>query len=233
MRSSTPHRNGENIASKPHVSPRRIFLLSPASCGGKRAALLFNPRAEFDIAQRVRTDEGAPLGDVFSFLSGLYFRGKLTYARMFENPPARKASGIHIITPTDGLCSPQLAVSLRDLERFATVPIEADESRYRLPLEADAARLAEKIGPKCEVVLLGSVATGKYVDVLEPIFGARLLFPREFLGHGDMARGGLMLQRATSGVELDYIPVSDPARLGSRATKKARAELDARLGANP
>lgn len=213
------------------MQQRRIFLLSPASCGGKRAALLFNERAEFTVAQRVRSDEGAPLGEVFSFLSGLYFRGKLNYARAFENPPPRGASGVHIITPTDGLCTPGSMVTLRDLERFAAVPIDADESRYRYPLEVDAQRLAEKIGPQCEVVLLGSVATGKYVDVLEPIFGKRLLFPKEFLGHGDMARGGMLLKRAESGIELTYIPVSDPERLGTRATKKARAEIDARLEA--
>ncbi len=111
------------------------------------------------------------------------------------------------------------------------MPIEADESRYRFPLERDAGKIAERIGPKCEVVLLGSVATGKYVDVLLPIFGGRLVFPKEFVGHGDMARGGLLLQRAASGVELTYIPVSDPARLGLRPTKKARAEFDARLEA--
>ena len=208
-------------------------MLSPASCGGKRAALLFNDRAEFDIAKRVRSEEGAPLGEVFSFLSGLYFRGKITYARMFENPPPRRASGVHIITPTDGLCSPYVIVTLKDLERFATVPIEAEESRYRWPLERDAKKLAEKIGSKCDVVLLGSIATGKYVDVLQPIFGDRLLFPQEFVGHGDMARGGILLQRAASGVELTYIPVSNPSRLGIRATKKARAEFDARLEANP
>ena len=212
---------------------RQIFLLSPASCGGKRAALLFNDRAEFDIAKRVRSEEGAPLGEVFSFLSGLYFRGKITYARMFENPPPRRASGVHIITPTDGLCSPYVIVTLKDLERFAMVPIEAEESRYRWPLERDAKKLAEKIGSKCDVVLLGSVATGKYVDVLQPIFGERLLFPQEFVGHGDMARGGILLQRAASGIELTYIPVSNPSRLGIRATKKARAEFDARLEANP
>jgi hypothetical protein len=210
------------------VQQRRIFLLSPASSGGKRAALLFNDRAEFDIARRVRSVEGAPLGEVFSFLSGLYFRGKLTYARMFEDPPPQGGSGVNIITSTDGLYSPAAMVTLKDLERFATVPIEADESRYRLPLERDAERLAEKVGRKCEVILLGSVATGKYVDVLEPIFRERLLFPREFVGHGDMARGGMMLQRAASGVQLTYIPVSHPTRLGSRATKGPRAELDAR-----
>lgn len=215
------------------MRPRRIFLLSPASCSGKRASLLFNERAEFDVARRVRGRDGAPLGDVFSFLSGLYFRGKLTYARVFENPPPRRAAGIHIITPTDGLLSPHIRVNLDDIERFGTVPIKVDESRYRVPLELDANRLAEEIGGKCEVVLLGSVATGKYVDVLEPIFGGRLLFPKEFVGRGDMARGGMLLQRAESGVEINYIPVSHPTRLGVRPTKKARAEFDARLAANP
>ncbi len=211
------------------MEQRRIFLLSPASCGGKRASLLFNDRAEFDIARRVRKQPGAPLGDVFSFLSGLYFRGKLTYAREFQNPPPRRAPGIQIITPTDGLYSPGSLVTLKDLERFAGVPIDASESRYRYPLERDAGKIAERIGPRCEVVLLGSIATGKYVDVLLPIFGQRLVFPKEFIGHGDMARGGLLLQRAASGVELTYIPVSDPARLGTRATKKARAGFDARV----
>jgi hypothetical protein len=205
--------------------------LSPASCGGKRAALLFNERAEFDIAVRVRNQPGAPLGDVFSFLSGLYFRGKLTYAREFMNPPPRKAPGIQIITPTDGLYSPGSMVTLRDLERFATVAIDAEDSRYRYPLERDASRIAERIGPRCEVVLLGSVASGKYVDVLLPIFGKRLVFPKEFIGHGDMARGGLLLKRAASGEELSYIPVADPARLGAGASKKVRAEVVARYEA--
>jgi len=213
------------------VEQRRIFLLSPASCGGKKAALLFNPRADFTVAQRVRSPEGAPLGEVFSFLSGLYFRGKLNYARAFENPPPRRAPGVHIITPTDGLCSPGVMVTLKDIDRYGSVPIEADESRYRYPLERDATALAEKIGPKCQVVLLGSVATGKYIDVLEPIFGARLVFPKEFIGHGDMARGGMLLKRAESGKELTYIAVSNPARLGLRPTKKARAAFDARLEA--
>ena len=32
-------------------------------------------------------DGGAPIGEVFSFLSSLYFRGKLTYAQRFAAPP--------------------------------------------------------------------------------------------------------------------------------------------------
>src|SRR5438270_1706544 len=84
---------GERFAQSILVEQRRIFLLSPASCGGKRAALLFNERAEFTVARRIRSEEGAPLGEVFSFLSGLYFRGKLNYARAFENPPPRRSAG--------------------------------------------------------------------------------------------------------------------------------------------
>jgi len=194
----------------------RIFLLSPASSGGKRAALLLNDRATFDIAKQVRSEEGAPLGDVFSFLSGLYFRGKLTYARAFASPPPSETSGVHLITATDGLWSPTKRVTLSDLERFATVPIDAKEPRYRLPLERDAERLAGRLGEGCDVVLLGSIATRKYVDVLEPIFGDRLLFPMEFIGHGDMARGAMLLKRAASGDELTYWPVSKAPDQNSR-----------------
>ncbi|MEX2109782.1 MAG: hypothetical protein WD802_04200 [Gemmatimonadaceae bacterium] len=209
---------------------RKIFLLSPASCAGKRAALLLSQHADFAVAKKVRAEPGAPLGEVFSFLSGLYFRGKLAYATAFQNPPAR-VGGIHIITPTDGLRAPAALARLDDLERFAAVPIDADEPRYRIPLDHDAHALSKAVGEKCDVVLLGSIATGKYVDILLPIFGARLCFPREFLGHGDMARGGMLLKRAASGKEFNYLPVSDPSRLATRA-KKARVN-DARLEAEP
>jgi len=215
------------------VRKSRIFLLSPASCGGKRASLLFNSRADFTLAQRIRSESGAPLGDVFSFLSGLYFRGKLTYARAFANPPAEAISGVQIITPSDGLCMPELMVTLEDLEAFADVPIDVDQAAYRVPLERDAAALADRLDPECEVVLLGSVATGKYVDVLLPILGERLLFPREFLGHGDMARGGMMLKRAASGVELTYIPVSDPSRLEVRPRRPTTSETERRAEGTP
>jgi hypothetical protein len=211
------------------VRKARIFLLSPASCGGKRASLLFNSRADFMLAQRVRSESGAPLGEVFSFLSGLYFRGKLTYARAFESPPSAAVSGVHIITPSDGLCLPDLMVTLEDLQAFGEVPIDVDEAEYRVPLERDAAALARQLDADCEVVLLGSVATGKYGDVLLPILADRLVFPQEFLGHGDMARGGMMLKRAASGVELTYIAVSDPSRLEVRPRKPAAIETDRRV----
>jgi hypothetical protein len=209
----------------------RIFLLSPASCAGKRAALLFNERAEFAVAQKIRAKAGAPLGEVFSFLSGLYFRGKLAYATTFRHPAAG-ADGIHIITPTDGLRAPETMVTMEDLERFAAVPIDAAEPRYRIPVDRDARLLRDRIGPDCDVVLLGSVATAKYIEVLELVFGSRLVFPEEFLGLGDMSRGGILLRRAASGEELAYISVSARSKPGARA-KKGRVGRDAPLEAEP
>src|SRR5204863_6378117 len=112
----------------------RIFLLSPASSSGERARLLFNPHAQFALALAVRTMEGAPLGEVFSFLSGLYFRGKLGYARAFARPPAG-VPGVVVITPSEGLVSPESPVTLHRLRRRAPVPSDARAHRNasRLP----------------------------------------------------------------------------------------------------
>ena len=67
----------------------RVFLLSPARSDGRRAKMLLNPRAEFSLAVRLREPDGAEIGEVFSFLSKLYFRGKLTYAREFAAETTR------------------------------------------------------------------------------------------------------------------------------------------------
>jgi hypothetical protein len=198
----------------------RFFLLSPASCGGLRAGLLLREKARFDLALRLR-DSGAPLGEVFAFLSGLYFRGKLTYAMRFARP-AGDLPGTLVITPTHGLVPADARVRLRDLRRFAEVDIHQDNPRYRKPLERDARRLRRIAGPEAEVVLLGSVATGKYVDLLLGIFGARLLFPPTFVGRGDMSRGGLLLRGAREGRELDYAPVAGAVRHGPRPPRLPR-----------
>src|SRR5215468_5643446 len=169
-----------------------IFILSPADCAGARARLIRNLDAGFDLAKRVRSS-GAPLGDVFSFMSGLYFRGKLAYARAFARPP-QGADGVLVITAGDGLRPIDDLITVTDLERYATVPIAVEEARYRKPLQRDACRLAERLDADCKVVLLGSIATRKYTDVLSAAFATRLRFPREFVGLGDMSRGALLLR---------------------------------------
>jgi hypothetical protein len=189
----------------------RVFLLSPAKASGERASVLLREGASFDLARALRSSRGAPVGEVFSFLSGLYFRGKLAYARAFGGPL--------VITPDRGLIAPESAVRAGDLRAMAGVPIDAREARYREPLERDVAALARRVGRGGEVVLLGSVASGKYVEVLVGILGERLLFPVDFVGRGDMSRGGLLLRCARAGAELPYGPVAGAALHGKRPPK--------------
>jgi len=203
------------------VSGRRVFLLSPAHCGGPRSQLLLNDHAGFDLALRLRRKPGALLGETFSFLSGLYFRGKLAYAQAFARPP-RRLSGVLVITTNCGLVSPRKMVMLEDVRSMGRGDIDLEDINYRTPLTRDSHALAEAIGPRGQAVLLGSIATGKYVDILLEALGERLMFPKEFVGRGDMSRGGLMLRCVDEGRELTYIPVHGAVRKGGRPPKLAR-----------
>ena len=201
----------------------RVFLLSPANCGGRRAGQVISDAAEFALARRLRSPEGATLGETFAFMSGLYFRGKLAYARRFANPPdpgdPLVSGGVLVITPNAGLRGADVAVTRDSIRRFAGEPIDLENERYLRPLERSARTLRAAVGAECEVVLLGSVASGKYVEVLQPVFGDRLLVPSAFVGRGDMSRGGLMLRCVDSGDELAYVPVEGAVRRGPRPPK--------------
>ena len=199
----------------------RIFLLSPAHCGGQRCQWLLRPEPAFQLAQRLHSDEGLPLGDLFSFVSGLYFRGKLIYARAFANPPTG-VSGTIVITPNRGLLTPETPIRLEDLLEFASVEIDPAERRFQEPFIESAHRLSTQISGSCEVVLLGSIATTKYVESLASIFGNRLRFPAEFAGRGDMSRGGLLLRCVDEKQELAYVSLEEGARHGPRPRKLLR-----------
>lgn len=200
-----------------------MFLLSPANCSGRRAQLLLSPTAGFELARRLQSRRGAPLGEVFSFVSGLYFRGKLAYARRFARPPDPSdevtAGGVLVITPNAGLRAADTRVTLASLRAFAAAEIDVANPAYRRPLERGARALRAAIGDECEVVLLGSIASGKYVELLVPIFGSRLMFPPHFVGRGDMSRDGLMLRCVTAGLELEYTPIAGAVRHGPRPPK--------------
>ena len=68
-------------------------------------------------------------------------------------------------------------------------------------------------------MLLGSVASAKYADLLAPVLGARLLFPSDFVGRGDMSRGGLMLRCVAEGRELPYVRLVGAQRHGPRPAR--------------
>lgn len=188
-----------------------VFLLSPAHCGGRRAATLFRPASDFDLALRIRRPEGAPLGEVFSYVSGLYFRGKLAYAEAFGRAPNGVSSSL-VITSGRGLLPSSTMVTLDDLEEFSLVPVDPADERYLGPLVADVERLKSLAGKDCRFVLLGSIATAKYIEPLLSILGNRLCFPAPFPGLGDMSRGAMMLRAAKDGVELPYVKAEGAIR---------------------
>jgi len=178
---------------------------------------VLNPTAQFALAVRLR-EGGAPLGEAFTFLSGLYFRGKIAYSERFARPPEGAPAAL-IITTDRGLVRPDAVVTTSDLRAFSEVDIGAGNARFRTPLERDAASLRDSIDPDTCIVLLGSIATGKYSDVLLSIFRKRLVFPQEFVGRGDMSRGGLMLRAARDHRELEYVSVEGAIRHGKRPPK--------------
>jgi len=206
-------------------SPTRVFLLSPANTSALRGQLLLNKDSQFELAQRIRR-QGAPLGEIFSFISSLYFRGKLAYAKAFGNSPPGMPP-ILALTTSRGLLSPETTITFNELIEMSRIPIDLGDSRYREPLVRDARALADQLPAGSRVILLGSIATEKYVDPLLEVFGRQLVFPEKFVGRGDMSRGGLMLRCAGSCLELDYVPVASAIRRGSRPPKlsplKARA----------
>jgi hypothetical protein len=182
----------------------RIFLLSPANVAGIKGQRLLNPSGDSDLALRLR-DSGATLGEVYRFISSLYFRGKLDYAQRFQSAP-HGVAGVQIITGA-GLMLPETVITLSDLRRISATSIDAKNSDYRLSLDSDLLRLRERVSDETEIILLGSVATSKYITPIREVFGKRLLFPRAFLGLGDMSRGSILLRYCAQGAELEYRPV--------------------------
>ena len=197
---------------------QRIFLLSPAYAGGRRAQMILSERAQFDLAKKLRSEEGATIAEVFTFLSGLYFRGKIAYANAFAQP-MNGGCGVFVITPTRGLVDVQTRIGISDLREFAAVDIDEEDPRYRKPLARDARNLAKKLAGNAEVILLGSIATKKYVDLLLENFQERLRFPTDFVGRGDMSRGGLLLRCAVDRQELNYACVAGAIVKGRRPPK--------------
>jgi hypothetical protein len=190
----------------PRVGERQtIFLLSPANLSGARGRLLLRDSCKSELSHRLRSSQ-ATLGEVFSFVSGLYFRGKLAYAARFANPPVG-LSGIRVITASSGLLTPDHPITVDVLRVMAKSLVHPANPKYRDPLMRDARQLNDSLPPDTAVVLLGSIATPRYLEPLLEIFGARLFFPSDFVGRGDMSRGSLLLRCTREDIPLTYAPV--------------------------
>ncbi|HEY0781910.1 MAG TPA: hypothetical protein VGE98_05600 [Thermoanaerobaculia bacterium] len=182
------------------VTPLRLFLLSPANTSGKRAARWCDPAFVHPQALALR-DGGLPVGDAFSHLSTLYFRGKIAYARRF----AAHDADVLVIAPGFGLVPPSWSVTLERLEAMRATRVDLEDSSYTAPMVEHCAALAGRLPASAEIVLLGSLATGKYLDLLTPAFGDRLRVPRAFVGAGEMQRGSLLLRAVRAGEEREYV----------------------------
>ena len=90
---------------------------------------------------------GAPLGEVFTFMSSLYFRGKLAYANAFGRA--------YVIAPGRGLLPADLLIRVEDLRKMATVPVDEAEPAFTGPLVRDATALNRGIAPDDRVVQIG------------------------------------------------------------------------------
>ncbi|HEX8254512.1 MAG TPA: hypothetical protein VF846_15315 [Thermoanaerobaculia bacterium] len=204
--------------------PAKLFLLSPATLNGLRAKQLMSLRAKFALATQYRSEEGVEIGDAFAFMSALYFRGKIAYARRFAVPSPLVGSGIFVITPGYGLVPADWRITEERMKRMRKIDVDVSTRNYVKPLRDHAQLIAQALDrdgdTEAQVVLLGSVATGKYVDVLWPILGPRLRFPTAFAGLGDMARGGLMLRAAREGKELEYRTLEGDRKRPPGATGK-------------
>ena len=214
-----------SVRSEPAAARARVFVLSPANLGGTRGRRLLDGSSRTPLAARLHSGSPVPLGDVYAFVSSLYYRGKRTYAQAF----GRRADGgpaSLVITPCRGLMGDHEPVGLADLATFASTDIAPENRAYRSPLVRSAAALDEAMGGGGDVVLLGSIASAKYLEPLAEVFGERLLFPGAFPGRGDMSRGGLLLHAAAAGVELEYVVALSAERSGPRPPRlgpRARA----------
>jgi hypothetical protein len=226
----------------------KLFLLSPASATGVRALQLAAPGASFAAACRLRSPSGLPIGEAFCFMSALYFRGKIAYASRFAAawpwppapahpeppaplaPPACAGSSILVIAPGFGLVPPDWPLTAERLRKLARTPVDPARRAYSGPLRRDARALAAVLPAAARVVLLGSIATGKYLDLLVPIFGERLHFPRAFAGTGDMRRGALMLRAAASGEELEYTRPPQAAACAAAPPRRPSSRVAHPLG---
>lgn len=195
--------------------PNRVFLLSPADCGGKRARRLLQGSPTSEVAGRLRESGGMPVGELFTCISSLYFRAKLAYARQFAAPPLR-CPEVMVIVPGFGLLGPDVCVSLQELEVMARTSVDPKDPGYMKPLTRDLAALRTKASRADRFVLLGSVATDKYVAPLVSILQQQCYIPKSFVGRGSMSRGGLMLRAIDVGRELEYVRVATAVRRGAR-----------------
>jgi hypothetical protein len=121
-------------------------------------------------------------------------------------------------------------LTLAQLQRITATRVDPANPHYRKPLDRDLLRIKALLDVDAQIVLLGSIATPKYVLPLLEILGERLLFPKDFVGRGDMSRGGLLLACCSQDSPLEYVPINSAIRHGRRPPKLSGSKSNYRSG---
>jgi hypothetical protein len=201
---------GTGTACPLRLTSTTIFLLSPANLSGKRGQMLLDPEARSALARKLAT-QGAPLAEAFSFVSGLYFRGKVAYAAAYGRAPAGVPSA-YVMAAGGGLLGLEQVITAARIRAWRDVSVSEHNPHFTAPLLRQCSALVDQHEADARFVLLGSIASNKYVTPLLEVFADRLLFPASFAGKGDMSRGSLMLRSVREQRELEYVRVASTRR---------------------
>lgn len=185
----------------PRRAPSTLFLLSPANLGGERARLLTSAQARFPAAARYRQG-GLTIGEAFAWISSLYFRAKLHYARRFGS--LATGSAVLVIAPGFGLVPEDWPLSSDRWRRLRRVPVDPRRPAFRRPLATACDELRQRLSADDRIVFLGGLSAERYLSVLGPALGPHLLIPRDFVSRGQMQRGSLLLRAIRDDEELVY-----------------------------
>ena len=79
---------------------QRLFILSPARCDGERARLIFRNPARFELALKLRTPQGAPIGETDDMALAGILSSQLVYHQFVVDyqtaPPLSQADDVKV-----------------------------------------------------------------------------------------------------------------------------------------
>ena len=122
----------------------------PPTAAARARKQALSPNAQFALARAAAVArDGAPLGDVFAFVSGLYFRGKLTYALRFAAPPEpgnadRRRRRARHHAERRACAAPTPTVTHDAVRAFADGDVHQDNAALPASARAERARAAAR-----------------------------------------------------------------------------------------
>ena len=130
-----------------------------------------------------------------------------TYASRFGRPPPSLPPAL-VITPTRGLQSPSLPISRSLIEEFASLDWHRPTRAFWIRSSRVRVSFVHRSSQRCAWSCSGASRRAGTSSRWRASSRAGCNYPAEFVGRGDMSRGGLLLRHAEEGRELDYVPLA-------------------------